>query len=217
MFYSPGQEPSDLPYNPFKACCVPRPIGWISTVDREGISNLAPYSQFQNVSWDPPMISVAVNCRPDGTPKDTAANAIATGAFGWSMATERHLLEVIRSNDPLAPGEDEFAYTGLAKKAAVHINAPLVDGAPAHFECRLAQSIFIPGRTPEAGTYLLIGEVIGIHIDEECLTQGMMDIAKIRPLARMGYLDFAVISETFCRTDLVRSADEIAFLKDTSR
>lgn len=217
MFFSPGEEPSDLAYNPFKACCVPRPIGWISTLDREGRANLAPYSQFQNVTWDPPMVSVAVNCRPDGTPKDTAANAIATGEFGWSMATERHIAEVILSNDPLEPGEDEFVYAGLEKKSSEKISAPLVAGAPAHFECKLVQSMFIPGATPEAGTYLLIGEVVVIHIDDACLTNGMMDIKKINPLARMGYIDFTVVRDCFTTEALMKNASRIAFLKKGNR
>lgn len=86
MFYSPQSEVSGLPFNPFKSCCVPRPIGWISTVSASGIHNLAPYSQFQNVTWDPPTVMIAANARESGQLKDTTANILETGEFVWNMA-----------------------------------------------------------------------------------------------------------------------------------
>lgn len=214
MFYTPGVETSGLPFNPFKACCVPRPIGWISTVDQHQHPNIAPYSQFQNVTWNPPTISIAINNRRDGSMKDTAANILETGEFGWSMATERHLTEVILTNHNLLPTEDEFTYAQLEKKAAQKIAAPLVAGAPVHFECKLVTSMFLPGGTPEASAHLIIGEVIGIHIDEQFLTEGRLDVAKMRPIARMGYLDFAVIESTIERTDLLIDAKSISFMKE---
>ncbi|WP_442240125.1 flavin reductase family protein [Rhodococcus sp. TAF43] len=215
MFYRPEVESSGLPYNPFKASCVPRPIGWMSTVDANGVPNLAPYSQFQNVTWDPPTISVAVNCQPDGRPKDTAANAMATGELGWSMATERHFDEIVMTNHDLPPAVSEFDYAGLESVPSTLIKAPLVAGAPVQFECKLQQSIFLPGATPESSTYLLIAQVIGIHIDENFLTDGMLDIEKMRPLARLGYLDFTVVEKTVHPpTASMRTPESIAFMSE---
>lgn len=215
MFYETETETSGLPYNPFKASCVPRPIGWISTVSTDGVQNLAPYSQFQNVTWDPPTISVAVNCQPDGRPKDTEANAMATGQLGWSMATERHFDEMVMTNHDLPPGVDEFEYANLESTPSRLITPPLVAGAPVKFECTLQQSIYLPGRTPESSTHLLIARVIGIHIDEDFLTEGMLDIAKMRPLARLGYLDFTVVEKTVQPpTATLRSPDSIAFMTE---
>ena len=88
MYYEPGHTACALPLNPFKACCVLRPIGWLSTVDTAGRHNLAPFSQFQNVGYDPPMGMVAANRRPDGRLKDTIRNILDTGEFVWSMATQ---------------------------------------------------------------------------------------------------------------------------------
>ena len=102
MFYSPQSEVSGLPYNPFKSCCVPRPIGWISTVSASGVHNLAPYSQFQNITWDPPTVMVAANARESGQLKDTTANILETGEFVWNLAT-RSLAEAMNTSCAAVP------------------------------------------------------------------------------------------------------------------
>ena len=87
MEYDPGREACPLPFLPFKSCTVPRPIGWLSTINRDGVANLAPYSQWQNLTFDPPMVMFAANRYPDGREKDTVVNARETGWFVWNMAT----------------------------------------------------------------------------------------------------------------------------------
>jgi flavin reductase (DIM6/NTAB) family NADH-FMN oxidoreductase RutF len=198
MFYEPGRTGSGLPYNPFKACCVPRPIGWISTVSKEGVHNLAPFSQFQNVTWDPPTVLVAVNCKEDGSPKDTAANALQTGEFVWNMATYDQREQVVSSAQVFPAETDEFHYLGI-ESAPSNIVKPLrVAASPVHFECKLTQSLFIPGNTPAANTHLLIGQVVGIHINDGFVrADGFLDVLKMRPLARVGYHDYISVDSTF--------------------
>ena len=87
MHYAPDSETCPLPFSPFKACTVPRPIGWLSTISVDGVHNLAPYSQWQNLTFDPPMVMFAANQYPDGRRKDTVVNAEQTGWFVWNMAT----------------------------------------------------------------------------------------------------------------------------------
>lgn len=198
MFYEPGRTASGLPYNPFKSCCVPRPIGWISTVSPQGVHNLAPYSQFQNLTWDPPTVTVAANCRPDGSMKDTAANALATGEFVWNMATYDLRQWVVSSAQAFGPEVDEFSQLGIPTVASHRVKPLRVAASPVHFECRLRQSLYIPANTPEASTYLLIGEVIGVHIQEDVIdADGVLDILKIKPLARVGYLDYVTVESKF--------------------
>ena len=216
MFYQPGISSSGLPYNPFKSCCVPRPIGWISTVSNEGVHNIAPYSQFQNITWDPPTVMVAINNRADGGLKDTAANILATGEFVWNMATYDLRQWVVSSSQALPPEVDEFKALGIPTLESSLMRPRRVADSPVHFECRLQQHVAVPGNTPEAAAIVFIGEVVGIHIKEEFIdAQGMLDIMKIKPLARIGYLDyitvdskFEVVSPSFAGLDKVAAMHE---------
>lgn len=220
MYYRPA-DGSGLPHNPFKACCVPRPIGWIATVSRAGVHNLAPFSQFQNLTWDPPTVMVAANCRPDGSPKDTAANAIETGEFTWSMATWAQRDAVVASSTEHGPEVDEFERHGIAWIRSRDVAPRRVADSPVHFECRLRQWLHLPGNTPAAGAHLLIGEVVGVHIADHALRNGRIDLAAIQPLARLGYRDYTRVTEVVELTEAEqltgRTADSIAFLKEPAR
>jgi flavin reductase (DIM6/NTAB) family NADH-FMN oxidoreductase RutF len=219
MFYEPGKTPSGLPLNPFKSCCVPRPIGWISTVGADGAHNLAPFSQFQNVAYDPPMVMVSANRRQDGTLKDTIRNIMATGEFVWSMATYAQREQVAASAQEFAPGVDEFEAVGIAHLPAQRVKARRVAGSPAHFECRSRQVIDLPGNTPEAHTHLVIAEVIAIHLDDAYITaDGRFDVLRARPLARMGYLDYTSVESVFeMQVPDFRVGQVIEFLTDPAQ
>lgn len=198
MFYSPQQERSGLPYNPFKSCCVPRPIGWLSTVSPEGVHNLAPYSQFQNLTWDPPTVMVAANARADGSPKDTTANILATGEFVWNMATFDLREWVVGSSRDLPPGVDEFEALDIGWLPSRHVRPRRVAASPVHFECRLTQTLQVPGNTPESAAWLLVGQVVGLHIADDALTpDGRLDITRLKPLARLGYRDYTAVDHAF--------------------
>ena len=170
MFYSPGKQASGLPFNPFKSCCVPRPIGWLSTVSADGVHNLAPFSQFQNITWDPPTVMVAANSQPSGALKDTTANILATGEFVWNMATWDLRDWVVGSSRDYPPDTDEFEALGIAWADSTHVKPRRVAASPVQFECRLTQKMQVPGNTPDAAAWVLIAQVVGIHIDDAALT-----------------------------------------------
>ena len=198
MYYEPARETSGLPFNPFKSCCVPRPIGWISTTSQAGAHNLAPYSQFQNLTWDPPTVMVAVNHRSNGDLKDTSRNILETGEFVWNMATWDQRSEMVRSSLAYPPEVDEFQENGIATLPSRQVRPLRVAGSPVQFECRLTQQLEFPGNTPESGGWVLIAQVIGIHIDDAALrADGILDITRLKPLARMGYRDYTYVDKVF--------------------
>ena len=217
MFYSPQSEVSGLPFNPFKSCCVPRPIGWISTVSASGIHNLAPYSQFQNVTWDPPTVMIAANARESGQLKDTTANILETGEFVWNMATYDLKDWVLASSNDMAPGVDEFQALNIPWLPSRHVQARRVKGSPVHFECRLTQKLHVPGHSLDSSAWILVAEVVGIHIEEGSLTEdGRIDIRRIKPLARLGYRDYTDVNHSYELTELTgRKAEGIYHLHET--
>ena len=217
MFYSPGKETSGLPMNPFKSCCVPRPIGWVSSISANGVHNLAPFSQFQNITWDPPTVMVAVNCRDDGQLRDTAANVLATGEFVWNMATFAQRELVVGSSRDFPSDVDEFEALGIEYAPATHVRPRRVVGSPVQFECRLTQHMRVPGNTPSASACVLIGEVIGIHIADEVLTpDGRIDILRLQPLARMGYRDYTDVRHIYELSEFTgREAGNIPHLQES--
>lgn len=211
MFYEPGKTDHGLPNDPFKACVIPRPIGWISTLSNTGIPNLAPYSQFNNLTFDPPYVMFSANQTPTAAQKDTARNAEATGVFCWNLATYELRDYVNASAEILSAEVDEFNHVGLEKEdstlSAVEIvNAdgkrvrkmvPLVKRSPIRFECTHYTTLRLPGHPPMGAVDVVIGKVVGIHIDEGVLTNGRIDIKKTVPIARCGYAEYTVVREVF--------------------
>ncbi|WP_108262291.1 flavin reductase family protein [Mangrovicoccus ximenensis] len=198
MHYAPGKDPCPLPFSPFKACTVPRPIGWISTVSRSGIANLAPYSQWQNLTFDPPLVMFSANHYPDGRRKDTVVNAEETGWFVWNMATYALREAVNASAAALPPEADEFEAAGVTKAACIDAPGPRVAESPCQFECRYLSTHRLPGNSAVGSIDVVYGQVERIHVADAVISaEGKLDVAKIEPLARMGYYDYAVIRETF--------------------
>jgi len=198
MDYDPRTGRCPLPYDPFKSCTVPRPIGWLSTISRGGVANLAPYSQWQNLTFDPPMVMFAANQSTLGGRKDTVINAEETGWFVWNMATWELRAAVNISAMALPPGVDEFERAGVTKAPCVGAPGPRVAESPCHFECEYLQTLRLPGNTEVGTVDLVIGRVARIHIRDDVIrADGKLDIARLQPIARMGYFDYAVIRETF--------------------
>jgi flavin reductase (DIM6/NTAB) family NADH-FMN oxidoreductase RutF len=198
MKYDPSREKSPLPYSPFKSCTVPRPIGWLSSISKDGVENIAPYSQWQNLTFDPPMVMFAANHYPDGRRKDTVINAETTGWFVWNMATWALREAVNISAMALEPGESEFDRLDVTRVPAELSKVPMVAESPAHFECRYISTHRLPGNSPVGSIDVVYAQVERIHIADGALTSdGKVDIAAIKPIARMGYYDYAVITETF--------------------
>lgn len=198
MHYDPIKNDHGLTYDPFKSCVVPRPIGWISTCSATGIDNLAPYSQFQNLTFDPPMVMFSSNQTPEGNRKDSVVNAEATGEFVWNMATYDLRNAVNQSAKYVDPSIDEFEIAGLEKAASIKVSPPRVAKSPIQFECEHIQTIRIPGNGPMGTVDLVLGKVVLIHIDDQFINgEGKVDIPAIKPIARLGYYDYTVIEKTF--------------------
>lgn len=197
MFYRTDTNDHGLPHDPFKACIVPRPIGWISTVSADGVRNLAPYSFFNGVASAPPMVMFASNGRQPHGAKDSLANVEATGEFVASLATFGMREQMNRSCAPLGPGEDEFAFAGIETLPSEIVRPERVKGAPVHLECLHHRTVELPCDEKDARNAVVIGRVVGIHIDEAMLRDGILDVAAARPLARLGYLDYCVVDEVF--------------------
>ena len=194
MFYRP-EEGHGLPHNPFNALIVPRPIGWISTRDTQGLDNLAPYSFFNGVAYSPPQVMFSTTSgKPDrGDKKDSASIIEETGVFCVNTVSFALKDQMNISSEGFPAGVDEFEKAGLKKAECETINCPRIAHAPAALECKLTQMVKVKG---EANT-VVFGEVVGIYIDDECLTDGKLDITKYKPLSRLGYRDYAVIDDGF--------------------
>jgi flavin reductase (DIM6/NTAB) family NADH-FMN oxidoreductase RutF len=198
MYYEPGLTPHGLPHDPFKSCVVPRPIGWISTLDRQGRANLAPYSQFQNVSFNPPIVMFSANQTTDGRRKDSVCNAEDTGEFVWNMATYALREAVNLTGQEVPPGVDEFELAGLTKLPSRKVRPPRVAGSPIQFECVYLNTLRFPGPPPMGSADVVFGRVVAVHIDDAVITpEGLVDILKIQPLARMGYYDYTFVDQRF--------------------
>ncbi|MGB3141782.1 MAG: flavin reductase family protein, partial [Aestuariivirga sp.] len=183
MHYDPRKDARPLSYDPFKSCTVPRPIGWISTISSDGKPNLAPFSQWQNITYDPPIVMFSADQHVDGRKKDTVINAQETGYFVWNMATYDLREAVNKSAQPVPSGVDEFELAGVTKTGCIEAPGPRVAESPCHFECRYLRTVHFPGTTKVSDADVVFGEVVRIHIKEEfVLPSGKLDILKIKPI-----------------------------------
>ena len=198
MKYAPHLEPSPLPFSPFKSCTVPRPIGWLSSISASGVENIAPYSQWQNLSFDPPMVMFSANQYPDGRRKDTVINAEETGWFVWNMATYDLREAVNLSAMALPPAESEFDRLNVTREYADNFRIPMVKESPIKFECRYVSTHRLKGNSPAGTIDIVFAQVEKIHIDDAIITaDGKIDIATIQPIARLGYFDYTVVKDIF--------------------
>ncbi|KAK3676404.1 hypothetical protein LTR78_003680 [Recurvomyces mirabilis] len=193
VFYEPGKTSHGLPRDPFKSCVTPRPIGWISTRSKNGVDNLAPYSQFNNLTFDPPYVMFAANTDMNENRKDSTVNAESTGEFCWNVATWDLREAVNASAEWFDRDVDEFQRAGLEKEQARTVNVPMVKQSPIKFECKYYTTLRLPGNPPMGSVDVVIGKVAAIHIDEKVLTDGMIDLDKVRPIARCGYHQYTVV------------------------
>ena len=184
MFYRPA-EGHGLPHNPFNAIVTPRPIGWISSTGRFG-DNLAPYSFFNAVAYTPPQVMFAST----GV-KDSLLNIRETGVFCVNVVGEDWLGWMSDTSAAVPRGVDEFALAGVPKTACETIPCPRVAGVPAALECRVVQEVALLG----AGNALILGEVTGVHLRDDCLVGGRFDVTRFRPVGRLGYRDYAIVDE----------------------
>ena len=194
MFYEP-KNGHGLPHDPFKAIVAPRPIGWISTLDTQGRANLAPYSFFNGCGDRPPMVMFAQTGakKPSELIKDSVTNARETGEFACNIVGESLKDAMNVSTEAFDAGVDEFDKAGLTKAPGQAIAAPHVAEAPAVLECRTLQVIDLPAWKDGWTNAVVIGEVVGVHIDEAHLRDGLLDVLSYNPVARMGYMDYTTV------------------------
>ena len=201
MFYQPKDNDHGLSKNPFNSLVIPRPIGWISTVDQDGQLNLAPYSFFNAVCYRPPtvMFSAGTSSNEDRL-KDSSRNAESTGEFVCNLATWDTREQMNASSATLPPDADEFALTGLTPIASQIVKVPRVAEAPVNLECRYLKTTVIPGWNEGDVYKVIFGEVVGIHIKDEYINaDGLVDVARMMPIGRLGYNDYTRVdaSSTF--------------------
>ena len=212
MFYETAINDHGLPVAPFKSCAVPRAIAWLSTLSADGVANLAPFSQFTNLTFDPPYVLVAINQDTKNRRKDTTVNIETTGEFVYNMVTW-DLREAMNVTAVAFPSDvDEFERAGLTKAPSVLVKPWRVAESPVQMECRYVQTIRLPGEGMVGTVDVIIGKVVGIHIRDDALTaDGKIDIEKIRPLARLGYSDYTVVERaiTMLPSDIEESPDAI--------
>jgi flavin reductase (DIM6/NTAB) family NADH-FMN oxidoreductase RutF len=192
MFYEPlNRDKQALPHDPLKAIVAPRPIGWISSMSAAGVVNLAPYSFFNMFSENPWIVGFS-----SATLKDSVSNVAETGEFVYNLATLPLLDEVNRSSAPVPPEMNEFEFAGIESAPCQLVKPPRVAASPCAFECKWIETINLKGLSGKPGQwYLVLGEVVGVHIDDRMIDDGMVNIVKMQTLARCGYMDYSPVEK----------------------
>ena len=196
MFYEP-KKGHPFKIDPFKALVFPRPIGWISSVSKKGIPNLAPYSYFNAVADEPPQVMFCSNGDSAyGGYKDSLANILSTKEFvvNFATANTRDAMNISSSN--YEPNEDEFVAAKLKKRKSKLVKPPSVNDSPVNLECKLLKTLKLKTNTKKIST-MVIGEVIGIYINNKFIKNGRIDSVSMRYISRMGYSEYSTISSKF--------------------
>ena len=199
MFDETKKNNHGLKYNPFKSCIIPRPIAWITTISIDGIENCAPYSFFNGVASDPPMIMFANNGPhpfDDGV-KDTMSNIRDTKEFVVNISTYETKAEMNKTCAPLKSDESEIAFASLPTRKSNLVRPKSLAVSPINMECKFFKFIELPSSIENHHNAIVIGEVIGIYIDDNYINEGIVDVKKIKPLSRLGYMDYSYVENIF--------------------
>ena len=196
MFYEPKKG---VPFkiDPFKSLIFPRPIGWISSVNENGLANLAPYSYFNAVADEPPQIMFCSNGSSSYYKyKDSLSNILCTKEFVVNFATSTTRNQMNNSSKDFKPDEDEFILSKLKKKKSKLVKAPSVKDSPVNLECKLVKTIKLKSNSKKIST-MIIGEVIGIFIKDKFIKNNRVDSVSMRYIARMGYSEYTTVASKF--------------------
>ena len=197
MFYRTSED-HGLPRDPFNAIVVPRPIGWISSIDARGTVNLAPYSFFNAVAYRPPQVMfAATTTHSHGGLKDSIRNARETGEFVVNLATWALRTQMNATAVPAPRHVDEFEYAGVTRAPSELVNPPRVAESPVHLECIHTRTVDLPTDVPDDPNTVVFGQVIGIHIADWAIKDGHVDTVALRPVGRLGYLDYVCVDGSF--------------------
>ncbi|MFP6774491.1 MAG: flavin reductase family protein [Alphaproteobacteria bacterium] len=197
MYFDPkgGMRPPPFKHSVYNALVVPRPIGWISSISTDGVINLAPFSFFNALAGAPPCVMYCPNGYKTGTKedKDSLINVRETGEFVYNMCTI-DLLDAMNATSAHVPSSvDEMKAAGLEAAPCENVKPPRVKNTPIAMECKVLQIIDLPANEGTPPNHMVIGQVVGIHVDDDVIVDGMIDARKVKPLARLGYLDYAAI------------------------
>ena len=196
MFYEPKKG---VPFkvDPFKSLIFPRPIGWISSVNKNGVANLAPYSYFNAVTDEPPQIMFCSNgSSTHGKYKDSLSNILHTKEFVVNFVTTVTRNQMNISSRDFKPDEDEFLLSNLKKKKSKLVKAPSVRDSPVNLECKLVKIIKLQSNSNKTST-MIVGEVIGVYINNKFIKNNRVDSVSMKYIARMGYSEYTTISSKF--------------------
>lgn len=200
MHYDPriDLKPAPLKFNPLNALVAPRPIGWITSIDREGRVNLAPFSYFNAFSADPPIVGFAPNAHPNGGSKDTLRNVQEIPEFTASIVSADLAEPMNETSRQLPYGENELIAAGLTAVASKYVRTPRVGEARAALECRVFEIVALPAGTDGRGSHLVLGEVVGVYIDDALIgSNGRIDSIALGQVARLGYHDYANVTSIY--------------------
>jgi flavin reductase (DIM6/NTAB) family NADH-FMN oxidoreductase RutF len=194
IFFEPHKrDKAFLPHDPFKAMVIPRPVGWISTMSRAGALNLAPYSYFNGFSTSPMIVGFS----SEGE-KDSAAFAMETREFVWSMATYPLRDQMNATAAALPRGESEFSHAGLETAPSRLVRPPRVKDSPAAMECKVTQMVeLVDLDGKDTGRRVVLGRVVGMHVDERFVKNGRLDAVAMQTIARCGYDEYTVVERIF--------------------
>ena len=195
MFYTPKKNPFTI--DPFKSLIFPRPIGWISSVDKKGNANLAPYSYFNAIADDPPQIMFA-SAAPElpSKFKDSLANILETKEFVVNFATSITRMQMNLSSLDASKDKDEFVIADLKKRKSRLVKPPSVADSPVNLECKLLKTLKLKSNSKKYTT-MIIGEVMGIFIKDKFIKKGRVDSVAMSYVARMGYSEYTTVSSKF--------------------
>ncbi len=199
MFYDTKINNHGLKYNPFKSCIIPRPIAWITTLTENGEDNCAPYSFFNGVASDPPMVMFANNGPAPNKkgPKDTFSNIKNNKQFVVNISTYENKDKMNLTCSPLAKGESEINFALLETFTSNLVKPKSLKASPINMECELFKIIDLPIIKENEYNGIIIGKVLGINIDNEYIKDGRIDVLKLKPLARLGYMDYSKVEDFF--------------------
>lgn len=190
MFY----KATDLPKGLFKASIIPRPIAWVSTINKKGATNLAPFSYFQAVADHPPMIMFVVTAKDSkGLEKDTLVNIREMGEFVVNIVPESAFMEMKLSSETLPYGESEIDKFNIPTKKSIIVKPPSIDISPINLECITSEILDV--KESAHNNKIIIGKVVGISVDENILDNERISVKKLRPIARLGYSSYSVIKD----------------------
>ncbi len=196
MFYEP-KKGSPFKIDPYKSLIFPRPIGWISSISKNGIANLAPYSYFNAVADEPPQVMFCSNgSSTHGKYKDSLSNILSTKEFVVNFPTSSLRDQMNLSSKDFAPDKDEFILSNLKKKNSRLVKAPSVKDSPVNLECKLVKTIKLKSKSKKIST-MVIGEVIGIYINNKFIKDNRVDSVSMQYIARMGYSEYTTVSSKF--------------------